>query len=179
MAASMKNLWAPWRMEYIRSLEQDQAGGCFMCRYWASPQEDRQNLLVWRGPAAMAILNRFPYSNGHVLVAPARHVGDLDQLSPAEMLELLAMTRDMQVLLKSAIQAQGFNVGMNFGRCAGAGLPDHLHIHVVPRWEGDTNFMPVLGQVRVIPQALETIYDLIQQRSAQMSLPRLDSPPPS
>jgi len=177
MSESQKNLWAPWRMEYIRSLEAEQAEGCFFCRYWAAPEGDRENLVVWRGAATMVVLNRFPYTSGHVLVAPGEHVADLDGLDAPGMLELLAMTRDVQQLLSDVVNPQGFNVGMNFGRCAGAGLPDHIHIHVVPRWEGDTNFMAVLGHVRVIPEALEKLYSLLTERSAQLKLPQAEPVP--
>ena len=175
MAAANKNLWAPWRMEYIQSLEEEDSGGCFLCRYWSRPDEGAPNLVVWRGPTALAVLNRFPYCNGHVMVAPGRHVGSLDELEAGEMLELLCMTRDMQTLLKKAVNAQGFNVGMNFARCAGAGLPDHLHLHVVPRWEGDTNFMAILGQARVIPQSLQTVYERMRELSDELKLPRLET----
>ena len=172
MAEFSENLWAPWRMEYIHSLTNDEDPGCFLCQNWASPEDDRTHLMLWRGQAAMAVLNRFPYTSGHLLIAPCEHVAGLDDLGDEQMLELLAMTRDAQAVLQAAIQPQGFNVGMNFGRCAGAGLPGHLHIHVVPRWEGDTNFMPVLGQVRVIPQALDAMYDLLTRHSADMNLPK-------
>ncbi len=176
MSADNKNLWAPWRMEYIQSLAEQESDGCFLCRYWSEPDKDEQNLVVWRGATGMAVLNRFPYSNGHVMIAPARHAAELGELDTDQMIELLCITRDMQTVLKQAVHAQGFNVGMNFSRCAGAGLPDHLHLHIVPRWEGDTNFMAILGQVRVIPQALQAVYDRTKQLSAELKLPRLESP---
>lgn len=169
-----KNLWAPWRMEYLQSMERPGGDECFLCRYWASPEQDRDNLVVWRGPGAMAVLNRFPYTSGHVLIAPRVHTAELSGLSARQLAEIMCLTRDMQTLLSRAIQPQGFNVGMNFGHCAGAGLPDHLHIHLVPRWEGDTNFMSVLGQVRVIPQALKDLYELLRRVSAEMGLPKCE-----
>lgn len=170
------NLWAPWRMEYIQSLSDQDDTGCFLCRNWQSPDDDQANLMLWRSPASMMVLNRFPYTSGHLLIAPCEHVASLDGLSGPQMVELMAMVRDAQNLLTAAIKPQGFNVGMNFGRCAGAGLPGHLHIHVVPRWQGDTNFMPVLGNVRVIPQALDAMFDLLMSHSNELGLPKPVAP---
>lgn len=153
------NLWAPWRMEYIRSLDPDLSDvGCFLCRYWASPQEDATNHVLWRTQSAFVLLNRFPYTNGHLLVAHSTHVGDLTDLSPVELQEMSAVVNDAVRVLREAIRPQGFNVGYNLGRCAGAGLPGHVHAHVVPRWEGDTNYMAVLGNTRVIPDSLDAVW---------------------
>jgi len=145
----MERLWAPWRMSYIGS---PQADGCVFC---AKPgQSDEEALIVHRGERCYAVLNLYPYGSGHLMVVPFRHVaepGDLDAAERAEMWELLAMALKA---LESGLGAQGHNVGFNLGTAAGAGIADHLHLHVVPRWRGDVNFMPVLADVRVMPQAL-------------------------
>jgi ATP adenylyltransferase len=165
-----RNLWAPWRMEYIDALREP-AGGCFLCRYRDQASEDRKNLVLWRGRHTFVMLNRFPYTGGHSMVAPYAHVADLSELDEPAMLEIMAMLRDMQAILKHALRADGFNIGINIGRCAGAGLPGHLHVHIVPRWNGDTNFMPVFGGVRVIPQTLETLYEQIRKAGDELKLP--------
>lgn len=117
------------------------------------------------------ILNRFPYNNGHLLIAPVRHIADLSQASSEELLEIISLVRESQKVLSLAIKPHGFNVGMNFGRCAGAGLPDHLHIHVVPRWDGDTNFMSVCSDTKVISQSLAELLELLKQISKDHNLP--------
>ena len=170
--ATNTNIWAPWRIEYIQSLG-GQDNACFLCRYRDEPSKDTENRLLWRGEGCFAVMNRFPYTGGHMLVAPLEHVGGLDDLSGAVMCEMMEMVRDLQIVLKCAIGAQGFNVGMNIGRCAGAGLPGHLHLHVVPRWGGDTNFMSVLGDIRVIPQAMSQLYQQLQEASTELKLPKL------
>ncbi len=154
------NLWAPWRMEYIRSLDQEnQDDGCFLCNYWAHPEQDRENHVIWRSENAFVVMNRFPYTNGHLLIAFAGHKGDVTELSPDEFTEMNLLIRSCVKLLRTSVNAQGFNIGYNLGLCAGAGLPGHLHAHVVPRWSGDTNFMAVLGESRVIPDALNAMHD--------------------
>lgn len=151
----MKTLWAPWRIEYILS---DQKGGpCIFC-----PGEDRgkdeSRLILYVGELTMVMMNRFPYINGHILVAPVRHVNGLDRLSEEERLDLLTtVTRSVEVL-KKVMRPEGFNVGLNLGKVAGAGVEEHLHFHVVPRWNGDNNYMTVLGEVRVIPEHIEETY---------------------
>lgn len=155
MAEFHANLWAPWRMDYIRSLGEDAPGGCFLCGHAVDPAADESNNVVHRSGGLFVVMNRFPYSNGHLLVAPVGHkaaLGDLTAEEAAASLRLLA--RCMEAL-GACVHAQGFNVGMNVGRCAGAGLPDHLHWHVVPRWGGDTNFMSVIGDARVIPESMQ------------------------
>lgn len=151
----MERLWAPWRMEYIRNA--DKIEGCIFCLFPAE-QEDKARLILLRGEHAFIILNAYPYSNGHLMVTPYRHTADLDDLTDEEMLELMRLTRRAVNLLKKAFHPDGFNIGINMGRVAGAGIADHVHIHVVPRWNGDTNFMPVLGDVRVMPESLEAVY---------------------
>ena len=170
--ASNTNLWAPWRIEYIQSLSDDD-DGCFLCNYRDTPEKDAENLLLWRGESCFAVMNRFPYTGGHMLVAPMEHVAGMEDLSTDVMCEMMEMVRDLQIALKRAIGPQGFNVGMNLGRPAGAGLPGHLHMHVVPRWSGDTNFMSVLGDIRVIPQAMSQLYEQLQTASSDLKLPKL------
>ncbi len=151
----MKTLWAPWRMEYILSDQKEQ--DCIFC-----PGKDRsrdtERLILYVDSLAMVIMNRYPYVNGHLLVAPAKHVPDLDELSPKEMEHLLLMVRRSLRILKKEMSPGGFNVGLNLGRVAGAGVEEHMHFHIVPRWDGDTNYMTVLGEVRVIPQHIEETY---------------------
>jgi len=170
----MRNIWAPWRMEYIESLHQDD-DACFLCRYRDQPDSDRENLVLWRGRHCLAVLNRFPYTGGHALVGPLEHVADLQELSDATMREMMIMLRDLQQVLAKALGADGFNIGMNIGRCAGAGLPGHLHAHIVPRWAGDTNFMSVFDDVRVIPASLDALYTEITRIAGELQLPRLSA----
>ncbi len=150
-------LWAPWRLEYIKSVATGN-DGCFLCRYAAAPQDDAANLVIARSPLALLVMNKFPYVNGHLLVAPYRHAAELTDLAADERSSMMELAAHGQRLLFGAMNPQGYNIGINQGRCAGAGLPGHAHMHVVPRWNGDVNFMSVVGQVRVIPQALEQAY---------------------
>ena len=157
----MDRLWAPWRMAYIDGMNNNGGhGGCFLCSA-RDADDDREALVFMRRPKAFAVLNRFPYNNGHTLIVPNAHKGNLADLSDDESLALMTLTRDVLGVFKQILRPDGFNVGVNFGRTAGAGLPEHLHLHVVPRWNGDTNFMPVLGETKVIPQSLEDTYDHI------------------
>lgn len=164
------NLWAPWRMEYIAGLRPGEPGGCFLCQAFASPQDDGQNNVLWRSAETLVMLNRFPYNSGHVLVAPRLHVGQPEELPDQTLLELMRRVCEAKRVLESALGAQGFNIGINLGRCAGAGLPEHVHVHIVPRWSGDTNFMPVLGDVKVIPQSLQAVRVAFQARAAELGL---------
>lgn len=150
-------LWAPWRVEYIHSRKD---GRCFLCRMFAEPS-DRENLLLFRGRHCAVVMNRYPYNSGHLMVAPYRHVAEPADLTPDEAQELNALTARAVAVLREVMMPQGFNIGINLGEAAGAGLKDHLHQHIVPRWAGDTNFMPVLGGPRVIPEALTATYDLL------------------
>jgi ATP adenylyltransferase len=150
-------LWAPWRIEYILS---EKNGDCFLCQIFAE-KEDHKNLLLFRGKTCAIIMNRYPYNSGHVMVAPYRHTAALEELSPEENLEMAALTARTVAVLRDVMAPQGFNIGINLGEAAGAGLKDHLHQHIVPRWTGDTNFMPVLGGPRVMPESLEATYDLL------------------
>ncbi|HPM24487.1 MAG TPA: HIT domain-containing protein, partial [Phycisphaerae bacterium] len=126
MSEYQKNLWAPWRMEYIASLGPNADNGCFLCRAIAAPQADAENHVLWRCPQTLTLLNLFPYSTGHVLVAPTTHVGEPEDLPDAVLLEMMQRARDAKRVLQAAVEAQGFNIGINLGRCAGAGLPGHL-----------------------------------------------------
>jgi ATP adenylyltransferase len=167
-----ENLWAPWRMEYIHLLADKSKSGCFLCEYRDTPGEDSKNHVLWRTADAIVLMNKFPYTNGHLLIAPLRHKGELSDLEESEMTSLMRLARDTKQLLAAALSAQGFNIGINFGLCAGAGLPEHLHVHIVPRWNGDTNFMAVIGDVRVIPQGLDTLYNKLKALSVEMGLPK-------
>ena len=155
MAEFNSNIWAPWRMQYIDSLAGRDEQGCFLCQLGGTPKDDAQNHVLWRSDQTLVLLNRFPYSSGHLLVATAAHEAQLEALPEDVLLELMLRVRDAKRVLEVALNAQGFNVGLNIGTEAGAGLPGHLHFHIVPRWQADTNYMPVLADVKVIPQALE------------------------
>ena len=170
----VRNIWAPWRMKYIESLHQG-TDECFLCRYRDEGEHDndRENLVLWRGVHCLAVLNRFPYTGGHALVAPLEHVAGLQDMSGEAMREMMTMLRDLQRVLTEALDAGGFNIGMNIGRCAGAGLPGHLHAHIVPRWGGDTNFMSVFDDVRVIPTSLAALYTEITRVAGELHLPDL------
>ncbi len=150
----MQNLWAPWRMTYIGGIDKQDAG-CFLC---AAAKGDDDHLVLWRNELTFCMLNRFPYNNGHLLISPIRHEGHVENLRPEELSALMADSTRAQQLLRRVMYPHGFNWGLNVGRCAGAGLVDHLHMHVVPRWDGDTNFMPVFADVKIIPQALEDLH---------------------
>ncbi len=165
------NIHAPWRIEYINMLN-DRRDGCFICRARDETDRDAENLLLWRTENCLVMMNRFPYSAGHLLIAPNEHVGGMEEMPDNVLLEMMALSRDTQRLLAHSIRAEGFNIGMNIGRCAGAGLPGHLHMHVVPRWSGDTNYMAVIGDVRVVSQALTELYEQLREASAELNLPR-------
>jgi ATP adenylyltransferase len=151
----MKVLWAPWRMGYILSNDKD--NGCIFCP-GKDRSKDEERLILHVGPRSMVMMNRYPYNNGHLLVAPVKHAGDLEQLNNKEGLDLLFMVRKTVEILKEVMKPEGFNVGLNLGRVAGAGMEEHMHFHVVPRWNGDTNFMTILGDVRVIPEHIRETY---------------------
>src|SRR5262245_48047341 len=160
----MDNLWAPWRLPYIANVKPPAAADpCFLCEGLAA-SDDRANLIALRTPRCVVALNKFPYNNGHLLVAPVAHKGRLDELTADELLETMETVRQMVVLLEELMKPDGFNVGLNLGRPAGAGLPGHLHWHLVPRWNGDTNFMPVVGDTRVIVQSLDALWELLTTR---------------
>jgi ATP adenylyltransferase len=164
-------LWAPWRIPYIRGLEKREE--CFLCWNQAHPEQDDENLVLWRTARCIVVFNRFPYNNGHLLISPIRHIASLSETDEAEMLEMMRLVREAQRVLTLAIRPHGFNVGLNFGRCAGAGLPGHMHIHVVPRWDGDTNFMNVCSDTRVISQSLVDLLAELKDISKANGLPKL------
>lgn len=162
----MELLWAPWRFPYVKeasAVKPSNDDPCFMCRGLAE-SDDRGNNLVWRRTHSIVYLNRFPYNNGHLLVAPRAHKAKLDQLTADETLEMMETTQRLIAVLDELMHPDGYNIGINLGRVAGAGLPGHLHWHIVPRWNGDTNFMPILADVKVIVQSLESLYDLLKER---------------
>lgn len=158
-------------MEYIKGLSRP--GDCFLCDYQKHSEQDSENFVLWRGISCFSVFNRYPYNNGHILICPNRHIAALSEATDEEMSELMKLVRETQKVLQAAIRPQGFNVGMNFGRCAGAGLPGHLHIHIVPRWNGDTNYMAVCGGTDVISQGLRELYDQLRQISVEQNLPAL------
>jgi ATP adenylyltransferase len=151
----MNNLWAPWRIEYITSPKD------LSCIFCTAP-EAKDRLILTSGRLCFAIMNLFPYTIGHCMVAPYRHIGDLTELSIEELSEIMTMTQSILSAMKPALKPEGFNVGFNLGDVAGAGIADHLHMHIVPRWKGDTNFMPVLGEVHIISEHIENTRDKIK-----------------
>lgn len=155
-------LWAPWRMEYIKSAKEP---GCIFCD---KPQQsdDCENLIVHRGSHCFVIMNKFPYNNGHLMVVPYRHEADIENLSAAENQEMMALLRAAIKALRQVMSPHGFNVGMNMGRVAGAGIDDHLHFHIVPRWDGDTNFMPITGHTKVVSEGLWETWEKLHKKFA-------------
>jgi ATP adenylyltransferase len=156
-----KPLWAPWRLEYVK--QADQQEGCVFCDEVAGALPEEESLLIHRGTAAIAILNKYPYSSGHLMVAPSRHLGSLGELTDEEALEVHRLSVTAVETLGTIYEPDGFNIGWNLGRAAGAGIADHVHLHVVPRWSGDTNFMPVLADVKVLPEHLLATRDQLRK----------------
>lgn len=171
-------LWAPWRLEYVTGSEpageplpepvkwlSDADRDCFLCRgaakYDAASNADRRLLVAGRGTHTLVVLNHYPYNNGHLLIAPLRHVGELNGMTRDEHIECMEQLSRLTGMYRNRLKAEGFNVGLNLGRVAGAGLPGHIHWHLVPRWHGDNNFMPVLAGTRVIPQSLDALWELV------------------
>jgi ATP adenylyltransferase len=160
---SLEHLWAGWRREYIvEATERERAGGlthdeseCVFCRLAESGPPSEENLVVWRGALTFVVMNAYPYASGHVLVLPLRHVGPMAELTAAESAELWSATQDAVAAIEGAFDPDGLNMGANLGRAAGAGLPGHLHLHVLPRWSGDTNFMTSVAETRVLPETLQ------------------------
>lgn len=152
----MNRIWAPWRMEYIENV--DKGGGCFLCEILKG-KNDKENLILHRGKESFVVLNRYPYNSCHLMVVPNLHSSDLLELTDSCQLEMMILCGKSMNALKNSVGAQGFNCGMNFGRVAGAGLESHYHLHIVPRWSGDTNFFPVLGETKSMPEYLEDTYE--------------------
>ena len=157
----LQRLWTPWRMSYIRS-DEPELEGCPFCVLPARDAADAETFILWRGDTCFCILNAYPYNPGHLMVVPYRHIADYDALDDEETTEMALLTRAAVRALRTASGPHAFNLGMNAGRIAGAGIADHVHQHVVPRWGGDTNFMPVIGQTRVLPELLEETYTRLQ-----------------
>ena len=155
----MKHVWSPGRLEYLKAPKID---GCVFC-HAARSDEDRENLVLLRGERAFLILNRYPYNNGHFMVVPYAHVPSLEDLEAPVLTEMMLLLNQGLAALRSAMAPEGFNIGVNMGRVAGAGIEDHVHIHAVPRWAGDTNFMPVVGDMRVVPQTWLQTYDQLKR----------------
>jgi ATP adenylyltransferase len=165
-------------MDYIRSLHKSSDKSCFLCEAAAAESEKqaRERVVLWQTPYSVVLMNRYPYTNGHLMVAPRAHKAELEELLPEEKIDLQEQTTQAVRLLKRAVSAQGFNIGMNLGRCAGAGVPGHLHQHVVPRWAGDVNFMSVVGEVQVVPEAISQMYNELLRVREELTHP---VPPPS
>ena len=153
----MDYLWAPWRIEYIKKAGDEEKEGCFLCSKPAE-KNDAANLILFRGQYCFIIMNSYPYNSGHLMVAPYRHVANLEDMSDAERNEQFELVSRSVAILKQVFKADGFNIGMNLGRIAGAGIDKHIHTHIVPRWAGDTNFMPVVGDIKVVNEALKDTY---------------------
>jgi ATP adenylyltransferase len=166
------NLWAPWRIGYILDVNKDNKG-CFLCDNIAQVENDQDNYVLWRSQHSVVVFNHYPYNNGHMLIVPQRHIADLSEATDEEMLDLMRLVREAQKCLTLAIQPQGFNVGINVGRCAGAGLPGHLHVHIVPRWNGDTNFMSICSNAEVISQSMRELFEQLKETSQEHDLPKL------
>ena len=159
----MDRLWSPWRYKYISQAES--AEGCIFCDKPAAGN-DQEHLVVYRGSHCFVMLNLYPYTAGHMMVAPYAHVGSLEEADDAATAELMALTKRAQRILRDVYKAQGYNIGMNIGAAAGAGVVGHIHMHVLPRWTGDANFMTTVGETRVIPEALATTYEKLQRAFA-------------
>lgn len=160
----MKRIYAPWRYKYVSNPD---SGVCIFCKANRS-DADRKSGVLFRGKLAFVIMNTYPYNNGHIMVAPYKHTGDFGELSEEEMLEISTVLKKWQEVIKKAMKPDGFNIGMNLGRIAGAGFEDHLHYHLVPRWSGDTNFMPVIGETKVVPMSIDEGYDLLLKTYRQI-----------
>ncbi len=156
----MDKLWAPWRMEYILA-PKDAGDGCVFCSN-SQAGKDRENLILYRGKTVFVIMNLYPYNNAHLMVVPYRHVDNTQKLTPDELSEMMQVADASMEILKKKMSAQGFNFGANIGSAAGAGIEEHIHFHIVPRWVGDTNFMPVLGHTKVLVQGLLDSYDSLR-----------------
>jgi ATP adenylyltransferase len=157
----MNKLWAPWRSEFIKIRKINDCIFCLKNKGCRGRFKTATYPIIRKSKYCFAMLNIYPYNNGHIMVSPFRHVRDLKALNDAELLDIIRITRDMQVLLEKKLKPHGFNIGINTGRVAGAGYKDHLHIHIVPRWKGDSNFMPVVADTKVVPQSLKELYRIL------------------
>jgi len=159
-----KRLWAPWRMKYITGIEKKDEGCIFCSKPKQGREHDRDNLLLYRGEKCFVLMNLFPYNNGHLMVIPYQHTSDILDIDVETSIELWALVGKSKTALTAVMNPDGFNIGMNIGRVAGAGIDQHIHMHIVPRWNGDTNFMPVVGETKVISQSLNDAYDALLPR---------------
>ena len=158
---TIETLWAPWRMEYILGFKGNKKHPCIFCERY--PQKhDKKNLILYRAELSFVIMNRFPYNSGHLMIVPYKHSGNLQHLTEEENIELMEVIQLSQRVLTEVMSPQGFNIGMNLGKVGGAGVEDHLHWHMVPRWNGDTNYMPIIGETKVISEALDKTYDKLK-----------------
>ena len=158
----MKKLWAPWRYKYIKNTVAGDQGKCIFCEI-VSGKDDKKNLIIHRGEKVYVMLNRYPYNNGHLMVIPYKHFSEIGELSDEEMLEIMKLLSLSIKVIKNKFSSDGLNIGANIGRTAGAGIDDHIHFHVVPRWQGDTNFMPVVGDTKIISQSLEESWEMLKK----------------
>lgn len=164
----MEVKFTPWRMNYIKGSAEAKTEGCVLCAlHQANPAQDKENLVLCRGEDCYVVMNLYPYNTGHLMVVPYEHIADLPGMNGATAQELFELTRRCVALLEAEYQPHGFNLGMNLGRTAGAGIDEHLHMHIVPRWSGDTNYMPIIGCTKLIPEALEQTYARLRSRFAQ------------
>lgn len=154
---TMDILWAPWRMEFIKKKK---SRGCFLCEMIKGKNTE---FLIWKGKYSIVVMNAYPYNNGHLMIAPIKHTKDINHLSEKEVQEIFSALKECVQILKKVMKPDGFNIGINLGKCAGAGLLGHIHIHIVPRWNGDTNFMPVISATKVIPQSLEQLSIILKK----------------
>ncbi|MBI5555673.1 MAG: HIT domain-containing protein [Elusimicrobia bacterium] len=152
-------IWAPWRMEYIKNVDEP---GCVFCKKLRM-KDGPENLVLYRGQKSFIMLNLYPYTNGHIMVAPLKHIKDLEKIDAATLAEMMKLSQKMITVLKKLMHPEGFNVGINIGKVAGAGILGHVHIHIVPRWNGDHNFMPVLSATKIMPQTLTEVYTLLKR----------------
>ena len=160
MQTENRPLWAPWRIDFIRS---EKGRNCFLCHRDGKFNAEEEELIIAKGKQVFVILNRYPYNSGHLLIAPYRHIGDIAELTPSEQMEMMSYLILSKKTLQQTLNPDGFNVGLNLGAAAGAGVEDHIHQHIVPRWIGDVNFMPVIGDTRVVPEALTATAELLRK----------------
>ena len=156
----MDKIWAPWRREFVQLKKKK---GCIFCQTFKS-KNDKENYLIFKSKHSFVMMNIFPYNNGHLMVAPHRHIGEFDKLNDKEMLDCLRLVQKSCRILKKILRPQAFNIGLNIGKEAGAGYAGHLHFHIVPRWRGDTNCMPVISDAKIIPQSLNNLYGQLKKK---------------
>ncbi len=162
---TFNKLWAPWRIEYITNPKEE---GCFLCNY-PKEQNDVDRLILYRGKYSFVIMNFYPYNNGHLMIAPYQHTSEISDLDTDTRIEIFGLLDKSVAILRETINAEGFNIGLNLGAVAGAGIKDHLHWHIVPRWQGDTNFMPVLGHTKVLSEGLKETYMKLRKKFAEIN----------